>query len=68
MIWNFVFTLRNSGPVKTSPTGLFAIYGLDDSVTDDTLILVSQKLEEDKGLCLGNDDENDKNDEILYKK
>ena len=32
------------------------------------LILVSQKFEEDKGLCLGNDNENDKTDEILYKK
>ena len=35
----------------------------DDGVTD-MLILVSQKFEEDKGLCLGNDDESDKTDEI----
>ena len=40
----------------------------DDSITDDMLILVSQKSEEEKGLCLGNDDENDKTNEILYKK
>ena len=40
----------------------------DDSVTDDMRILVSQKFEEDKGLCLGNDDENDKTNEIPYKK
>ena len=32
------------------------------------LILALQKFEEDKELCLGNDDENDKTDEILYKK
>ena len=37
------------------------------SVTDDMLVLVSQKFE-DKGLCLGNDDKSDKTDEILYKK
>ena len=40
----------------------------DDSVTDDLLILASQIFEEDQGLCLGNDDTNDKTDEILYKK
>ena len=40
----------------------------DDSVTDDMLILLSWKFEEDKGLCLGNDNESDKTDEILYKK
>ena len=40
----------------------------DDSVTDDMLILVSQKFKEDKGLCLGNDNESDTTDEILYKK
>ena len=40
----------------------------DDSVTDNMPILISQKFEEDKGLCLGNDDENDETDEILYKK
>ena len=40
----------------------------DDSVTDDMLILVLQKFEEDKGLCLGNDDKSNKTDEILYKK
>ena len=34
----------------------------------DMLILASQKFEEDKGLCLGNDGENDKTDEIPYKK
>ena len=39
----------------------------DDSVTDDMLILVLQKFEEHKGLCVENDDENDKTDEILYK-
>ena len=32
------------------------------------LILVLQKFEEDKGLCLGNDNKNDKTDEIPYKK
>ena len=32
------------------------------------LILVSQKFEEDKGLCLGNDDENDESNEIAYKR
>ena len=32
------------------------------------LILVLQKFEEDKGLCLGNDDKNDKTDETPYKK
>ena len=32
------------------------------------LILVLQKFEEDKGLCLGNDDKSNKTDEILYKK
>ena len=31
-------------------------------------ILVLQKFEEDKGLCLRNDDKNDKTDEIPYKK
>ena len=40
----------------------------NDSVTDDMLILVSQKFKEDKELCLGNDDENDKANEISYKK
>ena len=40
----------------------------DDSVTDDILILVSQKFEEDKGLCLENDNKNNKTDEIPYKK
>ena len=40
----------------------------DDSVTDNILIFVSQKFEEDKGFCLGNDDENDETDEIPYKK
>ena len=40
----------------------------DDNVTDDMLILVSQKFEEDQGLCLGNDNENDKTNEIPYKK
>ena len=40
----------------------------DDSVTDDMLIHVLQKFEQDKGLCLGNDDENDKINKILYKK
>ena len=44
------------------------LHSNNDSVTDDMVILVSQKFEEDKGLCLGNDDENDKTDEILYKK
>ena len=39
----------------------------DDSIIDDMLILVLQKFEEDKGLCLGNNDENDKINEILYK-
>ena len=38
------------------------------SVTDDMLILVLQKFEEDKGLCLGNDDKNDKTNEIPNKK
>ena len=37
-------------------------------LTNDMLILVLQKFEEDKGLCLGNDDKNDKTNEILYKK
>ena len=32
------------------------------------LILVLQKFEEDKALCLGKDDKNDKTDGILYKK
>ena len=32
------------------------------------LILISQNFEEGKGLYLGNDDENDKTDEIPYKK
>ena len=41
---------------------------LQFNVIDDMLILVSQKFEEDKELCLGNDDESDKTDEILYKK
>ena len=40
----------------------------DDSVTDDMLIFAPQTFEEDKGLCLGNDDESNKTDEILYKK
>ena len=47
----------------------------DDSVTDDMLTLVLQKFKEEKGLCLendglclGNDDENDKTNEMLYKK
>ena len=40
----------------------------NDSVTDDMLILVSQKFKEDKELCLGNDNENDKANEISYKK
>ena len=39
----------------------------DGSVTDD-IVLVSQKFEKDKGLCLGNDDETDKTNEIPYKK
>ena len=40
------------------------------NVTDDLLIFTSQKFEEDEGFIpsLGNDDENDKTDEILYKK
>ena len=45
-----------------------SIQKLQSSVTDDMLILVSQKFEEDKGLYLGNDDENDKTNEISYKK
>ena len=32
------------------------------------LFLYCKKFEEDKGLCLGNDDENNKTNEILYKK
>ena len=42
----------------------------DDRVNDNTLILASQNFEEDKdeGLCLQNNDENDKTNEILYKK
>ena len=40
----------------------------DDSVTDDMLIPVLQKFEEDKGLTLGNYDKNNKTDEIFYKK
>ena len=40
----------------------------DDSVTGDMLILVSQKFEQDKGLYLGNNDESNETDEILYKK
>ena len=40
----------------------------NDIVTDDLLILVSQKFEEGKGLFLGNDDKSDNTDEILYKK
>ena len=40
----------------------------NDSLTDDMLFLVSQKFEEEKGLCLGNDDKSDKTVEILYKK
>ena len=40
----------------------------DYSVTDDTLILVSQKFEDDKGLCVGNDDEKGKAYEIPSKK
>ena len=39
----------------------------NENFTDNMLILVSQKLDEDKWLYLGNDDENDKTDEILYK-
>ena len=39
-----------------------------DSLTDYMLILILQKFEADKGLCLGNDDKNDKTDEIPYKK
>ena len=31
----------------------------DDNVTDNTLILVLQKFEEDKGLCQENDNNND---------
>ena len=34
----------------------------NDSVTDDILILVPQKFEEDKRLCLGNDNESNKTD------
>ena len=40
----------------------------NDSDTDDMLILVLQKFEEDKELCLGNDYKNNKTDKILYKK
>ena len=40
----------------------------DDCVTDNMLIVVSHIFEEDKGLCLANDEEKDKTDEILYKK
>ena len=40
----------------------------DDSVTDDILILASQKFGEDKGLCLGDNDENNKINEIIYEK
>ena len=36
--------------------------------TYDMLFLVSLKFEEDKWLCLGNDNKNDKTDKILYKK
>ena len=39
----------------------------DDSVTNDMFILLSQKLEGDKGLNPGNDDENNKINEIPYK-
>ena len=35
------------------------------SVTDDLLIIATQKFQEDQGLCLGNDNKNDK---IVYKK
>ena len=41
------------------------------SVTDDLLILASQKFEEDAERVVssqGNDDRNDKTDEILYKR
>ena len=38
------------------------------TVTDNMLILVLQKFEEDKGLYLGNYDKNDKTNEIFYKK
>ena len=44
------------------------LHSNDDSVTDDMLILVSQKFEENKALCLGNDDKNNKTDEFPYKK
>ena len=40
----------------------------DDSVTNDLLILTSQKFEENQGLYLGNDDKNNKTNEIPYKK
>ena len=36
--------------------------------TYDMLILVSLKFEEDKWLCLGNDNKNDKTNKIPYKK
>ena len=39
-----------------------------DSVIDHMLTLVSQKFEEDKGLCLGNNNRKDKMDKIPYKK
>ena len=38
------------------------------SVTNDLLIPTSQKFEENQGLCLGNDDKNNKTNEIPYKK
>ena len=38
----------------------------NESVTDNMLILILQTFDEDK-ICLGNDDENNKTDEILYK-
>ena len=40
----------------------------DDSVTGDMPILLSQKFKEDKGLCLGNNNVNNKSNEILYRK
>ena len=40
----------------------------DDSIIYDMLIRVSQKFEENKGQCLGNDDKNNKTNEIPYKK
>ena len=60
--------------VKNHPVALHEtiqkLQSNDDSVNDNTLILASQNFEKDKdeGLCLQNDDENDKINEILYKK